>query len=134
MARRPAHILEREIAAALTGHATLPRTATKAQVRRAAIAAYGPQIEVSSSSEVIGRASNPYARDAPRRVTVQVRSTVPPPAYVIVPTRTHEEVRAALAAHEAAKRAWNDGLLLSVDAPTAPEAWARALAHLEEAT
>lgn len=139
--RNPAHAkkspaqLDAEIAAALatpkrsskTAASASPR-ATRATVTRAAVAKFGPEIEVFSHSSGSDRGRSAFVSDlGRRRVAVIVRRTnsyVGQTNYQHAPGTTHQE-RLAI------ERAFLPQIIINVEAPTAAAAWSAALAEIE---
>lgn len=121
--------LDAEIAAALATQtsAATPR-ATRATVTRAAVAKFGPEIEVFSHSSGSDRGRSAFVSAAGhRRVAVIIRRTnryVGQTNYQHAPGTTHQE-RLAI------ERAFLPQIILNVEAPTAAAAWSAALAAIE---
>jgi hypothetical protein len=97
---------------------------TKAKVLKAARALYGNAVDVYTMSEIVGRHSSPYARDAAREVTAIVRRTTPLP--FIAGQRFADRC--------AAESAWNNGIVAVAKGATAAEAWTAVLVKLAHLT
>jgi hypothetical protein len=127
--------LDAEIAAALATpkHGAKPTSAlaapraTRATVTRAAVAKFGPEIEVFSDASGSDRGRSAFVSAAGRRrVAVIIRRTnsyVGQTNYQHAPGSTHQE-RLSI------ERAFLPQIIINVEAPTAAAAWSAALAEI----